>query len=138
MQQGKRTAEKPLHLKSNIHHVYVGLSSNEEAFYSQRNIYLKAMCRRVDMKCVALEKALYLSPEDTGFIKAVDALKHKTTVNDQNLENIRNKHLHNTEEYLQFYEREEILNTDEIARMCEIDIDEMHCDLALSEQIQCR
>lgn len=121
--------EKLLYLKSNIHHVYVGLSSNEEAFYSQRNIYLKAMCRRVDMKCVALEKALYLSPEDTGFIKAVDALKHKTTVNDQNLENIRNKHLHNTEEYLQFYEREEILNTDEIAKMCEIDLDEMHCDL---------
>ena len=121
--------EKLLYLKSNIPYLYIGLNSSEEAFYERRNNYLRMLSQRLDIKCVALEKTLYAKEEDAPFMKALDALKHHTTINDQNLENIRNAHFHSTEEYLQFYERDDILNTDEIARQCEVDLDAMHCDL---------
>ena len=121
--------DKILWLKQNMSLFYIGLYKQEYAYNAQRNAFIKDIAQRNGVKCVAVARAACAAADDQNLLKALSALYNKTTVTDPDLADDLSSHFRTVEEMLQLYAYEDILNSDEIASLCNVNLDEEKCQL---------
>lgn len=109
-------------LKKTFKDFLVGIMDNNVYGNSSRNSYLKPFLKANDIKTIALSRTLYLNKEDALDYEVLKCIRDKR-VYDDNVPLEYGRYLLSPDEYLQNYDKEDVLNTDVLADICTVNFD---------------
>ncbi|MBQ5542852.1 MAG: DNA polymerase III subunit alpha, partial [Erysipelotrichales bacterium] len=107
--------------------VYVGKGNASSPLYKRGNEILDALCRKYHLPCAAFPLGLY-KPGDLDLYKAVQAIDQEVTIDDRYLRFDKNTVLKTAEE-LREYTEEEVFNSERIAALCKVTLEDRKASL---------
>ena len=107
--------------------VYVGKGNASGPLYKRGNEILDALCRKYHLPCAAFPLGLY-KPGDLDLYKAVQAIDQEVTIDDRYLRFDKNTVLKTAEE-LREYTEEEVFNSERIAALCKVTLEDRKASL---------
>ncbi len=107
--------------------VYIGTSHVYSALYRKGNELLASLCMKYHLPRVAFPSAFF-KPDDLDVYEAIRAIDQNTTVYDRNLRIDKYAAL-KTEESLSSFSHEELVNSDRIASVCKVTLEDRHASL---------
>ena len=99
---------------------YVSIAMNDAKFRANKNIELKQIARKCQLKTVALSEILYLKQEDVEQLKILRAIDKQTSILDTTLDIRYDRYFRSEKEMQQLYEEDDLLETEAIARRCNV------------------
>ena len=105
-------------IKNKYEDIYVALSFMDSKFWIVKNEFLKGICKRLNIKTVAVNKNYYLKENDWEFYKALRGIQENKTINDTSLTSIKGRYFLSEEEMAKLYDKEDLDNTLEIEKKC--------------------
>ena len=105
-------------IKEKYDDVYVALSYMDSKFWVIKNEFLKGICKKLNLKTVAVNKNFYLKENDWEFYKALRGIDENKSINDTSLTSIKGRYFLSEEEMLKLYDRDDLDNTLEIEKKC--------------------
>ena len=100
----------------------IGLMDHDIVTNKNRDIKIKEIAKKYNIKTVALNRTFYLNKEDAYEFEILKCIKDKTTL-DKNVLLEEGRYLLNKEEFSRLYDEEEIKNTDVLASLCNVKLD---------------
>lgn len=102
--------------KNSFSDFYVSISMNDSGKKRVDNKILK----QLDCKCVALSRILYEKSEDVKSLQALRAIAKQTSIESQGLDVQFQRYLRSPQEMEALYDECDLLATEQIARMCNV------------------
>ena len=102
--------------KNSFSDFYVSISMNDSGKKRVDNRILK----QLDCKCVALSRILYEKSEDVKSLQALRAIAKQTSIENQGLDVQFQRYLRSPQEMEALYDERDLLATEQIARMCNV------------------
>ena len=102
--------------KNSFSDFYVSISMNDSGKKRVDNKILK----QLDCKCVALSRILYEKSEDVKSLQALRAIAKQTNIENQGLDVQFQRYLRSPQEMEALYDECDLLATEQIARMCNV------------------
>ena len=102
--------------QSSFDDFYVSVAMNDSGKRRQDNKILKSL----DCKRVALSRILYEQKEDVEALRVMRAIAKQTNIENQSLDVQFQRYLRNMDEMEQLYDSKDLLETDKIASMCNV------------------
>ena len=125
LRSDREKLEQLLEIYRSIRHFYIGLEAGKSRYIRDLNILLTDFCRSSNLRYVAMPLALWKGREDYESYQIVTAIRNQTTLDDQNLRFRSECHLRTQEELFNDFDSEAIGNTNVIADMCNVDLDQI-------------
>ncbi|MEG2330170.1 PHP domain-containing protein, partial [Anaerorhabdus sp.] len=116
-------------ISSNFDDYYFAVSMNDASFWQIRNQLLKICSQELGYKTVALSKIYYEKEEDAYLFKVVSGIRLAKTIEDHSLPSIQGRYIRSLEEMKQFYDEDDLNQTEEIGARCSINFDEFKTSL---------
>ena len=108
--------------QAKLANLYVGLTSADKNLWQIKNQKLRDICSTLGIKTVALSRINYGKPEDDYLLKALHAIKNNTNIEDETLTTEKGLYFRSSGDMMELYELDDLLASDEIANMCNVDI----------------
>lgn len=109
----------------NLNDFYVGIINTEHSIDIEYNNTLTTILKKHNIKPVALSYILYEKAEDVETLDLLTAIKHGYTVDDHRLPTYKGRYFRSINEMEQLYTSEQLKNTEVIAEMCNVNIDDI-------------
>lgn len=117
------------HVTTHVDEVFFAISLNDASFWKIKNQMLKQCCKEVGTQTVALSKIYYEHAEDAYLYKVVSGIRLGKTIDDHSLPSIQGRYIRSEEEMQQYYDQEDLDNTDIVGAKCSIDLTEFKTSL---------
>lgn len=117
------------HVTTHVDEVFFAISLNDASFWKIKNQMLKQCCKEVGTQTVALSKIYYEHAEDAYLYKVVSGIRLGKTIDDHSLPSIQGRYIRSEEEMQQYYDQEDLDNTDIVGDKCSIDLTEFKTSL---------
>ncbi len=99
---------------------YVSIAMNDSSYHRSMNQYLKEIAKSMQIETVAVSRILYKEAKDNEKLKILRAISKQTDIYDENLDVANGRFLRSKEEMYQLYEEEDLIQTDKIASLCNV------------------
>lgn len=99
---------------------YAGIACNDSGFWRAKNIELKKLYRSLSIPTCALSYILYEKKEDVKQLRILKAIQKQARIHDQNLNVLNDRYIRSMKEMESLYDLEDLQNTEEIAKMCNV------------------
>ena len=99
---------------------YAGIACNDSGFWRAKNIELKKLYRSLSIPTCALSYILYEKKEDVKQLRILKAIQKQARIHDQNLNVLNDRYIRSMKEMESLYDPEDLQNTEEIAKMCNV------------------
>ena len=114
--------EKLEFFKNKFYNFDVAISYNETPFWQIKNNILKKVCNKLGINTVALNKIYYLNVQDDFSLKVLKGISQQKTIKDKTLPLLKGRFFRSKEEMALIYDDNDLLRTEEIANMCNVDM----------------
>lgn len=101
----------------------VGIINQNIARNATRNIKIKEILKKYNIKTIALSKTLYLEKEDYKEFEVLKCIRDKRVLKDDEYYYDEGRHFLSIEEYKDLYAEEDLKNNDILSSMCNVNID---------------
>ena len=109
-------------LKEYFPSIYIALSYQETSLWQRLNKWLKAKCQVLSIPTIALNKIYYLKKEDAEAYRILNGIRESKTIHDKSLQRLDGRYVLSKEEMDSLYEIDDLVNTDQIAELCNVDL----------------
>ena len=109
-------------LKNTFKDFLVGIMDNNVYGNKESNAILKPFLKEHDVKTIALSRTLYLNSEDALDYEVLKCIRDKRVYSD-NTPLEYGRYFLSPDEYYEHYDKEDILNTDVLASICNVNFD---------------
>lgn len=128
--------EKLLSLGNTVPSLYIGLTKQESAFYQKANALIKTLLKKGPLKTVALHQVYYAQGTDEELYQVLRGIELQLTIKDDRLVKTPYRYMLDQEEFKSLYAKEDLDASDEIAKCCQVTLNQAKTTLPRFETPQ--
>lgn len=106
--------------RSSFSSFYIGILCNDSGFWKEKNKLIKKIANETGLLTCALSYILYQKKEDVLQLRTLKAIQKQARIHDQDLVVLNDRFIRSHSEMESLYDPEDLIRTDEIAQMCNV------------------
>lgn len=109
-------------VKECFSNLYASIANNDNGLMQKMNYDYKRLLISKQIKTVAISSCFYQNKNDEQAYHILQAINKQTTIEDKKLDKKWNRYFYSSQEMNQLYDEEDLIASDEIAKLCSFEL----------------